>query len=371
MQVCCIKDPKFKTNVTVDEEFLPRQSGDLTIMYDVTGTYESNYWAQVIISNHNPLGRPDNWKLSFDWRRDEFIYTMRGAYPYVVDSSDCIFCPQGTHYRDLDFGNVFNCERRPTIIDLPPAKANDTTLGLIPKCCRNGTNLPPTMDPSKSSSVFQTQVFKMPPDLNRAELSPSQNWKINGTLNPDCKCGPTPKVASRKCRVSFSSYYNDSVVPCRTCACGCPSNTARTCSTNAPSVFLPPKALLIPFENRTAITKAWADLKHRTVPNPMPCGGNCGVSINWHVYTDYSRGWSARITIFNWDETAFPDWFAAVQMDKATPGFQKMYNFTGTALELNGVNNTIFVQGLPGLNYLMAEIDGANPQKDPRVPGKQ
>ncbi|XP_022723170.1 COBRA-like protein 7 [Durio zibethinus] len=403
MQVCCTKDPNFKTNVTVNEEFLPRQSGDLTIMYDVTRTYDSNYWAQVTISNLNPLGRLDNWKLSFDWMRDEFIYTMKGAYPYVVDSSDCIFGPQGTYYADLDFGNVLNCERRPTIIDLPPTKANDTTLGLIPNCCRNGTILPPTMDPSKSSSVFQMQVFKMPPDLNRTELYPPQNWKINGTLNPDYSCGPPvrvspsqfpdpsglpsnttavaswqvvcnitqPKGASPKCCVSFSSYYNDSVVPCRTCACGCPSNTALTCITNAPAVLLPPEALLVPFDNRTAMAKAWADLKHLTVPNPMPCGDNCGVSINWHVYTDYSGGWSARITIFNWDETAFPDWFAAVQMDKATPGFQKMYSFNGSTLELNGVNNTIFMQGLTGLNYLVAETDGANPQKDPRVPGKQ
>ncbi|KAG8480873.1 hypothetical protein CXB51_025581 [Gossypium anomalum] len=281
---------------------------------------------------HNPLGRLDNWKLSFDWMRDEFIYTMKGAYPYVVDSSDCVFGTQGQHYTDLDFANVLNCERRPTIIDLPPTKANDTTLGLIPNCCRNGTILPPSMDPSKSSSVFQMQVFKMPPDLNRSELSPPQNWKINGTLNPDYKCGPPvrvspsqfpdpsglpsnttavaswqvvcnitqPKGASPKCCVSFSSYYNDSVVPCRTCACGCPSNTARTCSTTAPAVLLPPEALLFPFENRTAMAQAWADLKHRTVPNPMPCGDNCGVSINWHVLTDYSRGWSARITIFNW-----------------------------------------------------------------------
>ncbi|MBA0555635.1 hypothetical protein Golob_025798 [Gossypium lobatum] len=403
MQVCCTKDPKFKTNVTVEDEFLPRQSGDLTIMYDVTRTYDSNYWAQVTISNHNPLGRLDNWKLSFDWMRDEFIYTMRGAYPYVVDSSDCIFGPQGQHYRDLDFGNVLNCERRPTIIDLPLTKANDTTMGMIPKCCRNGTILPPTMDPSKSSSVFQMQVFKMPPDLNRSELSPPQNWKINGTLNPNYKCGPPvrvspsqfpdpsglpsnttvvaswqvvcnitrPKNASPKCCVSFSAYFNESVVPCPTCACGCPRNSANTCRANATAVLVPPEALLVPFENRTAITRAWADLKHFTVPNPMPCGDNCGVSINWHLSSDFSRGWSARITIFNWDETAFPDWFAAVQLNKATPGFQKMYSFNGTALELNGVNNTIFMQGLPGLNYIVAETDAANPQKDPRVPGKQ
>lgn len=401
MQVCCTKDPKYKSNVTLDEEFLPRQNGDLTIMYDVTRTYSSNYFAQVTISNHNPLGRLDNWKLSWDWMNGEFIYAMKGAYPDVLDTTDCIFGKQGQYYQDLDFYNVLNCETRPTIIDLPPTKANDTSLGLIPFCCRNGTILPPLMDPSKSISAFQMQVYKMPPQLNRSELSPPQNWNISGTLNPDYQCGSPvrvspsqfvdpsglpsnstavaswqvvcnitqPKGASPKCCVSFSAYYNESVVPCKTCACGCPSTPSQTCSTTAPAVLLPSEALLVPFENRSALTKAWAELKHLTLPNPMPCGDNCGVSINWHLYTDYSRGWTARITIFNWDETNYADWFVAVQMDKAAPGFQKMYSFNATALD--GVNNTIFMQGLEGLNYLVAETDGANPQKDPRVPGKQ
>ncbi|KAL1334884.1 hypothetical protein HN51_063836 [Arachis hypogaea] len=400
--VCCTKDPKFKTNITIDDEFLPRQDGDLSIMYDVIRTYDSNYWAEVTIANHNPLGRLDNWKLSWDWMNDEFIYSMKGAYPYVVDASDCVFGKQGTFYKELDFANVLNCERRPTIIDLPPTKFNDTDLGKIPFCCRNGTILPPSMDPSKSVSKFQMQVFKMPPALNRSQLSPPQNWKINGTLNPTYKCGPPvrvspsenpdpsglpsnktvmaswqvvcnitkPKGATSKCCVSFSAYYNDSVIPCKTCACGCPSNTARTCSTTAQAMFLPPEALLVPFDNRTAKAVAWADLKHLPVPKPMPCSDNCGVSINWHVYTDYTKGWSARVTLFNWGDTNFADWFAAVQMDKAAAGFEKMYSFNATALD--GVNNnTILMQGLPGLNYLVAEADGANPLNDPRVPGKQ
>ncbi|XP_030507231.2 COBRA-like protein 7 [Cannabis sativa] len=403
MQVCCTVDKDFKSNVTVDDEFLPRQNGDLTIMYDVIRTYDSNYWAQVTMENHNPLGRLDNWKLSWDWMKDEFIYTMKGAYPTVLDSSDCVFGVQGQHYKDLDFSTVFNCERRPTIIDLPLTKYNDSILGFKPYCCRNGTILPPQMDASKSISSFQLQVFKMPPDVNRSELSPPQNWRINGTLNPDYKCGPparvsasqfpdpsglptnttavaswqvvcnitVPKDSSPRCCVSFSAYYNESVIPCNTCACGCSRTTDRTCSTSAQAMLLPPEVLLVPFENRTAKAIAWAQLKHLPNPNPMPCSDNCGVSINWHLATDYNKGWSARITLFNWDETTFPDWFAAVQMKKAVPGYQKMYSFNGTTLELNGVNNTLFMQGNEGLNYLVAETDALNPERDPRIPGKQ
>ncbi|KAK4380087.1 hypothetical protein RND71_001949 [Anisodus tanguticus] len=401
MQVCCTKDSKFKTNLTLDEKFNPRRDGDLTIMYDILRTYDSNYWAQVTIANHNPLGRLDNWKLSWDWMKDEFIWEMKGAYPSVVDTSECVLGAQGKFYQNLDFSNGLNCERRPTIIDLPLEKTNDTKLGMIPFCCRNGTILPPAMDPSKSVSAFQMNVFKMPPDQNRSSFTPPQNWKIEGRLNPDYKCGPPVRVsptqvpdpsgllpdtavfaswqvvcnitqrkgASPRCCVSFSAFYNESVIPCPTCACGCPSNTARTCSTKAPALLLPSQAFLVPFDNRTKMSLAWADINHLPVSNPLPCGDNCGVSINWHLFTDYRGGWSARITIFNWDESPFIDWFTAVELDKVAAGFDKVYSFNGTMLD--GVNNTIFMQGLPGLNYLVAETDGANPEKDPRVPGKQ
>lgn len=402
MQVCCTRDPNFKSNVTIDEPFLPRQEGDLTIMYDVTRTYESNYWAQVTIENHNPLGRLDNWQLSWDWMEDEFIFAMKGAYPDLVDTSACVLGRQGQFYKALDFSTALNCDRRPTIIDLPLEKTNDTTLGMVPFCCRNGTILPPAMDPSKSKSAFQINVFKMPPNLNRSILAPPQNWGISGRLNPNYKCGPPvrvspsqfpdpsgllpdtaamaswqvvcnimrPKTATPRCCVSFSAYYNESIIPCQTCACGCGSNTGgRTCSTTAPALFLPSQALLVPFENRTSLATAWADLHHFPVSNPLPCSDNCGVSLNWHLFTDYRGGWSARITVFNWDNASFADWFAAVELDKAASGFEAVYSFNGTSME--SVNNTIFMQGLPGLNYLVAETDGPNPQKDPRVPGKQ
>lgn len=401
MYVCCKKDPKFKANDTLDDGFTQRKTGDLTIMYDITKTYAASYWAQVTISNHNPLGRLDNWELSWDWMRDEFIVAMRGAYPDLVDTKECIFGKQGQYYRDFDFSTALNCQRRPTIVDLPLDKTNDTSLGFVPFCCRNGTILPPQMDPSKASSAFVLNVFKMPPDLNRSELAPPQNWGIKGRLNPDYKCGPPVRVsptlfphpggqladtsavaswqivcnitqakaASPKCCVSFSAYYNESVVPCNTCACGCPSSTSTTCSSTAPALLLPPEALLVPFDNRTAKAVYWAALKHHTVPNPMPCGDNCGVSLNWHVLSDYTKGWSARITLFNWEDQSYADWFTAVEMDKAALGFEKVYSFNGTTLTDH--NNTIFMQGLKDFEYLVAETDGANPKRDPRVPGKQ
>ncbi|XP_073116113.1 COBRA-like protein 10 [Elaeis guineensis] len=398
MYVCCVKDPKFKakTNTT---RFLPLQKGDLLIFYDVIQAYGNNYLAQVTIENNNTIGRLDNWNLTWEWKRGEFIHSVKGAYTFKKDVYDCIYGEAGNYYESLDFSQVMNCEKKPIITDLPPERAHDNTIGNIPDCCKNGSLLPSIMDPSQSKAVFQVQVFKIPPDLNRTALYPPQNFKINGFLNPNYVCSPPirvrpsefpdpsglmsetialatwqvacnitrPKRKHSGCCVSFSAYYNDSVVPCNTCACGCAK--AAGCDPDAPPLLLPSEALLIPFQNRTAKAKAWAEIKHRRLPNPLPCGDYCGVSINWHILSNYRNGWTARITLFNWGDYTFKNWFAAIRMDKAYPGYEKVYSFNGT--KLDEFKNTLFFQGLEGAKNLLPVQDGKNPAVDPSVPGKQ
>ncbi|XP_043705501.1 COBRA-like protein 10 [Telopea speciosissima] len=399
MYVCCHKNPKFKAKKPKSVKFLPRQEGDLSISYDITQANAGNYLAQVTLENTHPLGRLDHWNLTWEWMRGEFIFSMKGAYTHLKDPSDCLYGPAGQYYQDFDFSTVLNCERKPIISDLPPDRAKDDKIGNVPFCCRNGTLLPTTMDETKTKAAFQMQVFKIPPDMNRTAIFPPQRWKINGVLNPDYKCGapirvdptetpdPTglattteaiaswqivcnitkPKTSSSHCCVSFSAFYNDSVIPCNTCACGC--SDTETCNPNAKAMLLPPEALLVPFDNRTAKAKAWAKLKHYKVPNPLPCADNCGVSINWHISSDYRKGWTARITLFNWEEINFEDWFTAIQMNKAYAGYENVYSFNGTRVP--ELEKTIFFQGLPGLTYLMGETNGTDPKRGPRVPGKQ
>ncbi|OVA11132.1 COBRA [Macleaya cordata] len=399
MYVCCVRNPKFKANITKPTKFLPRQNGDLSMTYDVLQAFEGNYLAQVTIDNINPLGRLDHWNLTWEWMNGEFIYSMRGAYTHLRDYSECIYGPAGKYYQDFDFTPVMNCQKRPVIADLPSDREKDEKVGNLPYCCRNGSLLPTTMDPSKARAIFQMQVYKTPPNMNRTALFPPQKWKINGVLNPDYKCGPPirvdptefpdttglvsistaiaswqvvcnitrPKKKASRCCVSFSAFYNDSVIPCNTCACGCQDSD--TCNPNASPLLLPSEALLVPFSNRTEKAKAWAKIKHRPVPKMLPCGDNCGVSINWHINSDYRKGWTARITLFNWEDFNFEDWFAAIEMDEAYPGYENVYSFN--ASKLPEVKNTIFFQGLQGLSYLMGEVNGTNPKTDPRVPGKQ
>ncbi|CAI8587263.1 unnamed protein product [Vicia faba] len=398
MQACCKRDPKYKKKL-LKAKFIPRQKGDLTISYDVLQSYDNNYLVQVTMENHSPLGRLDRWNLTWEWTRGEFIQQMKGAFTREVDYSGCIYGPPGQFFKDMDFSNVMNCQKHPVISDMPPEKYNDTDLGKIPFCCRNGSLLPIIMDPSQSKSIFQMQVFKIPPDLDKKSLFPPAKWKITGVLNPAYQCGPPlkvqptilpdkrgldainyalaswqiicnitkPKQRKTRCCVSFSAFYNESVVPCNTCACGCDGDEDNgRCNPDAKAMFLPSEALLVPFENRTKKTVAWAKLKHFQVPRKLPCGDNCGVSINWHVASDHKGGWSARITLFNWKPLPFKDWFTALQFKKGVSnGFEKVYSFNGTLLRT--FNHTIFMQGIEGSNYLIGQDNDTNP----KVPGKQ
>lgn len=405
MYTCCTQDPDARSTINATEQFLPRQNGDLSIMYDVISAFESNYWAQVTITNQNPTGRLDNWQLSWQWMRNEFIYAMRGASPYKVDTSDCIFGDAATFYQNLDLSRAISCEPEQTIIDLPPAFADNPTLGSIPYCCRNGTLLPSNIDPSMSISAFQMQVYKMPPDLNVTTFNPPQNWRINGTFNQDYQCGnpirvspsllPNPnglpvdseaiatwqvvcnktRITSArppKCCVSFSSFFHESVIPCNTCACGCPNPgqaQEQACNASADAIPLPSYALLTPYENRTAITTEYARLNHIPIANNLlPCGDNCGITINWHLLSDYRDGWTSRITIFNWEDTNYSEWFVAAELDRAIEGLDRVYSFNGTAMTED--NGTIFMHGFPSANdYLLGIVNGSNPRRDPRRPG--
>eukprot|EP00249_Psilotum_nudum_P034342 c53294_g1_i1 orf=3-431(-) len=143
MDTCCTKNSSEQPLGSG----LPLQKGDITIFYDVTQTFVDNYWAQVTISNDNPLGRLDFWNLNWDWQYGEIIYAMKGAETTEQDQGTCINGPIGKFYNNLDFSIATNCQSRPTIIDLDQYKINDSQVGRIPFCCRNGTLLPVSMDP--------------------------------------------------------------------------------------------------------------------------------------------------------------------------------------------------------------------------------
>ncbi|KAH7289611.1 hypothetical protein KP509_30G011700 [Ceratopteris richardii] len=383
IRTCCKKINS--TIMLSSSSYLPRYKGDVTILYDVLKASQNQYQAQVTLSNDSPTGRLDYWNLQWSWQNGEFIYSMRGATTLEQDQDSCIFGKGMVYYAGVDFSTVTSCQQRPTIIDLDQYKANDSTIGRLEYCCRNGTLLPAIQDPSKSKSVFQLIVYKLPPqNTNSTLISPPINWNLTGTFSSDYTCGqprlvePTLYVddsisqrtesvvmswqvtcnvtrtqVTPKCCVSFSAYNNQSVVPCKTCACSCASQS--TCNRSAEALLIPVELATVPFVNRTQKTLAWAQLNNWAVPTVLPCPDNCGVSVNWHLVSDYTNGWSARMTIFNWQGLSFADWSAAVELSGSVfSGFQKAYSFNYTSPG----NNTIFLYGLnQGLSYLNGIYD--------------
>ncbi|EMS46163.1 hypothetical protein TRIUR3_25946 [Triticum urartu] len=160
LSACCVliaPDQPSAVPPAAGNTYLPRVTGDLVITYDVLQAHETTYLALVTLENNAPMGRLDGWELSWEWRRGEFVNSMRGAYPREGDARGCLYGPQGQYYKDLDFSKVLNCERRPVVHDLPPSRRDDTSLGQIEHCCRNGTILPKTMDEAQSKSAFQME----------------------------------------------------------------------------------------------------------------------------------------------------------------------------------------------------------------------
>lgn len=155
-----------------------------------------------------------------------------------------------------------------------------------------------------------------------------------------------------KHHVSFSGFYNDSIVPCTTCAYGCPKNPQPICSATSTALLHLYSALTLAPVNRLNQIVAWAGVQHEALPDPLPCQDYCGVSIDWHIISDCTDGWSAHMTIFDWSNQTFPDWFPAIELEKAFSGFQQAYSFNATAIP--DMNNTILVEDLPGLNYLIS-----------------
>lgn len=125
MFVCCRKDPKAKAKLQKKTKFLPRRYGDLTIAYDVLQAFQTSYHVQVTMDNNHPLGRLDHWNLTWEWQKGEFIYSLKGAYARMKDPSECLYGPAGKYYRDLDFSQVANCQKKPILSDLPAEMKED------------------------------------------------------------------------------------------------------------------------------------------------------------------------------------------------------------------------------------------------------
>ncbi|KAG0457191.1 hypothetical protein HPP92_022348 [Vanilla planifolia] len=97
-----------------------------------------------------------------------------------------------------------------------------------------------------------------------------------------------------KCCVSLSTFYNDTIVPCPTCSCGCQGSPgAPKCAKNGELPQLP----------QAAGADAVLCTRHM-----------CPIRVHWHLKLNYREYWRVKLTISNFHLLKnYSDWTLVLQ----------------------------------------------------------
>lgn len=120
------------------------------------------------------------------------------------------------------------------------------------------------------------------------------------------------------CCVSLSSFYNDTIVNCPACTCGCPNNLTRrgSCvelsSTSIYLIFYSPAShaqvsdtwfLSLFFRGNSPHLASVINGPGKSIFSPLvQCTSHmCPVRVHWHVKLNYREYWRAKISITNFN----------------------------------------------------------------------
>ncbi|CAN1311931.1 Protein COBRA [Linum perenne] len=208
------------------------------------------------------------WTLGWSWSKKEVIWNMMGAQ--TTEQGDC------SKYK----GNVPHCcKKTPTVVDLLPGTPYNQQ---IANCCKGGPGY--TCGPAKV--VRPTRFWTT--DKRRVTQA-LMTWNVTCTYS-QFLAQKTPT-----CCVSLSSFYNDSLVGCPTCACGCQNKTAGSCTPHLASVISDSN-------------------KQDTTPLVQCTSHMCPIRIHWHVKLNYKQYWRVKVTITNFNyRMNYTQWNLVVQ----------------------------------------------------------
>lgn len=205
------------------------------------------------------------WTMGWTWAKKEVIWSMVGSQ--TTEQGDC------SKFK----GNIPHCcKKNPTVVDLMPGVPYNQQ---FTNCCKGGVVAAWGQDPQAAVSAFQISVgqagtsnktVKLPKNFTLlgpspgytcgpAKVVPSTTFltpdhrRKTQALSKNVHCNPLPspfhlsvsscnlviflfcavtwnvtctysQFLARKnpnCCVSFSSFYNDTITSCPSCACGC------------------------------------------------------------------------------------------------------------------------------------------------------
>ncbi|XAR51631.1 hypothetical protein NMG60_11006311 [Bertholletia excelsa] len=334
-------------------------TGNITIKWDVKSWTPDGYVAMVTIFNFQQYRhiQAPGWSLGWTWAKKEVIWSMVGAQ--TTEQGDC------SKFK----GNIPHCcKKDPTVVDLLPGTPYNQQ---VANCCRGGVINSWVQDPATAASAFQISVGQAGTTNKTVRVPKNFTLRAPG---PGYTCGPAKVGKPTKyvsddgrritqammtwnvtctysqflaqktptCCVSLSSFYNDTIVPCPMCTCGCQNKSSQ--SGSCISSGTPHLASVVS-----------ASGKNGNSPLVQCTSHMCPIRVHWHVKLNYKDYWRVKVTITNFNyRMNYTQWNLVVQhpnFDNLTQSFSFYYKSLNP---YGAINDTAMLWGVKFYNDLLS-----------------
>ncbi|XP_057953249.1 COBRA-like protein 1 [Malania oleifera] len=334
-------------------------NGNITIKWDIMSWTPDGYLAVVTMYNFQQYRhiQSPGWSLQWTWAKKEVIWNMVGGQ--TTEQGDCSRFKSSIPHC---------CKKNPTVVDLLPGTPYNQQ---IANCCKGGVISSWVQDPPNAISAFQISVGSAGTTNKTVKLP--KNFTLSAP-GPGYTCGPAKIVRPSKfvsqdgrrvtqalmtwnvtctysqflsqktptCCVSLSSFYNDTIVPCPTCTCGCQNNITQPGScVEAGSPYL---------------ASVVSSGKNSYTPLVQCTNHMCPIRVHWHVKLNYKEYWRVKVTITNFNyRMNYSQWNLVVQH----PNFDNLteiFSFNYKPLTPYGtINDTAMLWGVKFYNDLLMQ----------------
>ncbi|KAL2499847.1 Protein COBRA [Abeliophyllum distichum] len=336
-------------------------NGNITIKWDIISWTADGYLAVVTIFNFQQYRhiQAPGWTLGWTWAKKEVIWSMMGGQ--TTEQGDC------SRFK----GNIPHCcKKDPTVVDLLPGTPYNQQ---IANCCKGGVINSWVQDPANAASSFQLSVgaagttnktVRVPKNFTLKApgpgytCGPAKVGKPTRFVSPDGRratqammtwnvtCTYSQFLAQKTptCCVSLSSFYNDTIVPCPTCTCGCQNN------------ITPPGSCVNPDMPHLASVVSSDNEKNNYSPIVQCTSHMCPIRVHWHVKLNYKDYWRVKVTITNFNyRMNYTQWNLVVQhpnFDNLTQIFSFNYK---PLTPYDKINDTAMLWGVKFYNDLLMQ----------------
>ncbi|XP_020268864.1 COBRA-like protein 1 isoform X1 [Asparagus officinalis] len=344
-------------NITIKWDIM-QWTADGYVVYPINPCSNASSQAVVTIFNYQQYRhiQAPGWTLGWTWAKKEVIWTMMGGQ--TTEQGDC------SRFK----GNTPHCcKKDPTVVDLLPGTPYNQQ---IANCCKGGVINSWVQDPATTVSSFQVSVgqagttnktVRVPKNFTLKAPGPGYTCGVAKIVKPskfisqdgrrttqalmtwNVTCTYSQFLAQKTptCCVSLSSFYNNTIVSCPTCACGCQNNITEPGScVEGDSPYL---ASAINGPGKNSFTPLVQCTSHM-----------CPIRVHWHVKLNYKEYWRVKVTITNFNyRMNYTQWNLVIQhpnFDNLTQVFSFNYK---PLTPYAAINDTAMLWGIKYYNDLL------------------